>query len=67
MSALDTPIGAVPGVGAPAARALAEQGITTVDQLVERDWAELAELHGTGWVPPRAGGCRPCCSSTARG
>ncbi|WP_341854695.1 hypothetical protein [Brachybacterium sp. GPGPB12] len=30
------------------ARALAEQGITTVDQLVGRDWAELAESHGVG-------------------
>ena len=48
MSAPTTPIGDVPGVGRPAARALAEQGITTVDQLVGRDWAELAELHGVG-------------------
>lgn len=53
MSAPSTPIGAVPGVGAPAARALAEQGITIVDQLVGRDWAELAELHGVG---PASGG-----------
>ena len=48
MSDLETPIGDVPGVGTPAARALAEQGITTVDQLVGRDWAELAQLHGVG-------------------
>ncbi len=48
MSALDSPIGDVPGVGAPAARALAEQGLTTVSQLAGRDWAELATLHGVG-------------------
>ena len=52
MSALETPIGDVPGVGAPAARALAEQGLTTVSQLAGRDWAELAPLHGVG---PAAG------------
>jgi hypothetical protein len=52
MTALETLIGDVPGVGAPAARALAEQGLTTLSQLAGRDWAELAALHGVG---PAAG------------
>ena len=52
MTTLETLIGDVPGVGAPAARALAEQGLGTVGQLAGRDWAQLATLHGVG---PAAG------------
>lgn len=52
MSELSTPIGDVPGVDAPAARALAEHGLTTVGELAGRDWDELAPLHGVG---PAAG------------
>jgi hypothetical protein len=48
MSELSTPIGDIPGVGAPAARALAEHGLTTVGELAGRDWDELAQLHGVG-------------------
>lgn len=48
----DTLIGDVAGVGRPAARALAEQGLTTVGALADQDWAELAQLHGVG---PAAG------------
>ena len=52
MSDLETLVGDVPGIGRPAARALAEQGLTVVGQLADLDWAELAELHGVG---PAAG------------
>jgi hypothetical protein len=52
MSDLETLVGDVPGIGRPAARALAEQGLTTVGALADRDWGELAELHGVG---PAAG------------
>ena len=52
MTAPETLIGDVPGVGRPAARALAAQGLTTLAQLDGRDWAELAQLHGVG---PAAG------------
>lgn len=52
MSDLTTPLGDVPGVGRPAARALAEQGTTTLGELAGQDWAQLAPLHGVG---PAAG------------
>lgn len=52
MSDLSTVIGDVPGVGRPAARALAEQGLTTVGDLAGRAWPEFAQLHGVG---PAAG------------
>lgn len=52
MSDLSTGISDVPGVGAPAARALAEHGLTTVGSLAGREWTELARLHGVG---PAAG------------
>ncbi len=52
MSELSTPVGEVPGIGRPAARALAEQGLATVGDLAGRDWRELAQLHGVG---PAAG------------
>lgn len=52
MSDLSTPIDEVPGVGSPAARALAERGLTTVGDLADREWPELAALHGVG---PAAG------------
>ncbi|MGO3502435.1 MAG: helix-hairpin-helix domain-containing protein [Brachybacterium tyrofermentans] len=52
MSDLSTSIDAVPGVGGPAARALAEQGLATVGDLVGADWTQLAQLHGVG---PAAG------------
>ncbi|WP_394215075.1 DUF1801 domain-containing protein [Brachybacterium vulturis] len=52
MSALTTPVGLVPGVGRPAARALAAQGVHAVGDLAGRDWPELAQLHGVG---PAAG------------
>lgn len=52
MSDLSALIGDVPGVGSPAARALAEQGLTTLGQLDGADWTALAQLHGVG---PAAG------------
>lgn len=52
MSDLSVLIGDVPGVGSPAARALAEQGLTTLGQLDGADWSALAQLHGVG---PAAG------------
>lgn len=52
MDALSTPIADVPGVGRPAAGALAEHGLHTVGELAGRDWKELAQLHGVG---PAAG------------
>lgn len=52
MSDLSTPIGDIPGVGRPAARALAEQGLTTLGSLTGADWEPLAGLHGVG---PAAG------------
>ncbi|WP_114855124.1 helix-hairpin-helix domain-containing protein [Brachybacterium sp. YJGR34] len=52
MCDLESRIGDVPGVGAPAARALAEQGLRTVGTLAGADWAVLASLHGVG---PAAG------------
>ena len=52
MSELSTRIDAIPGVGGPAARALGEQGLTTVGDLAGADWAELSQLHGVG---PAAG------------
>ncbi|WP_253705385.1 helix-hairpin-helix domain-containing protein [Brachybacterium sp. P6-10-X1] len=52
MSDLSTPIGEIPGVGRPAARALAGQGLTTLGSLAGADWGLLASLHGVG---PAAG------------
>lgn len=52
MSDLSTPIGDLPGIGAPAVRALAEQGFTTLGSLDGADWAHLSQLHGVG---PAAG------------
>jgi Helix-hairpin-helix domain/Domain of unknown function (DU1801) len=52
MSDLSTPLGEVPGVGRPAARALAEHGLTTLGELAGQDWDTLARLHGVG---PAAG------------
>lgn len=52
MSELSTPIETIPGVGAPAARALAERGLRTVGDLAGADWEGLARLHGVG---PAAG------------
>lgn len=49
---LSTAIAEVPGVGRPAARALAEHGLRTVGELAGRSWPELAALHGVG---PAAG------------
>ena len=48
MSDPNTLIGEVPGVGRPAARALAEQGLTTLAQLDGADWGQLSQLHGVG-------------------
>ena len=39
------------GIGAPATRALALAGITTLDDVRDRDLDELLRLHGVG---PRA-------------
>jgi predicted flap endonuclease-1-like 5' DNA nuclease len=44
MSPLDT----LPKIGAPATRALANAGITTLRQVAEHSRAELAALHGMG-------------------
>lgn len=52
MQALSTLIADVPGVGRPAAGALAEHGLRTVGDLAGRDWTELQQLHGVG---PAAG------------
>lgn len=52
MSDLTTAIGDVPGVGAPAARALAAEGMHRVGDLAGRDWEQLRPLHGVG---PAAG------------
>lgn len=52
MSDLSTSIGDVPGVGRPAARALAGSDLHTVGQLAGLDWQQLAQLHGVG---PAAG------------
>ncbi|GAA1484180.1 helix-hairpin-helix domain-containing protein [Brachybacterium fresconis] len=52
MSDLSTPIGEIPGVGRPAARALADQGLSTLGSLAGADWEQLADLHGVG---PAAG------------
>lgn len=52
MSELSTPFTEIPGVGAPAARALATQGLHVLGDLVGRDWDELRQLHGVG---PAAG------------
>ncbi|MFC7457336.1 helix-hairpin-helix domain-containing protein [Brachybacterium sp. GCM10030267] len=52
MSGPDGLIGDIPGVGRPAARALAEQGLTTLRSLAGADWPDLAQLHGVG---PAAG------------
>lgn len=52
MSTLTTPIADVPGVGRPAARALAAEGLHLVGDLSGRDWPALAGLHGVG---PAAG------------
>lgn len=41
----------LPKIGAPATRALASIGVTTLQQVVEHDRAELLALHGFG---PRA-------------
>lgn len=43
--------GDLPKIGAPATRALASIGVTTLQQVVEHDRAELLALHGFG---PRA-------------
>jgi hypothetical protein len=42
---------ALPKIGAPATRALAAIGVTTLDHVVERSESELLALHGVG---PRA-------------
>ena len=50
----DSPAGRasdLPRIGNPATRALAQQGITTLDQVAEHTEAELLDLHGVG---PRA-------------
>lgn len=52
MTDLSTLLGDVRGLGRPAARALAEQGKTTLGSLAGADWDELASLHGVG---PAAG------------
>lgn len=39
---------ALPPIGKPATRALAEAGIHTLDDLRDRDVNELASLHGVG-------------------
>ncbi|MDN5688036.1 MAG: DUF1801 domain-containing protein [Brachybacterium sp.] len=52
MSDLSTPIGEIPGVGRPAARALADQGLSALGSLAGADWEQLADLHGVG---PAAG------------
>lgn len=52
MSDLSTSIGDVPGIGRPAARALAGSDLHTVGQLADLDWQQLAQLHGVG---PAAG------------
>lgn len=51
-SAAPGAVGDLPrSIGAPATRALAGAGITTLDQVAERSEAELLALHGVG---PRA-------------
>lgn len=52
MSDLSTSIGDVPGIGRPAARALAGSDLYTVGQLAGLDWQQLTQLHGVG---PAAG------------
>jgi hypothetical protein len=39
---------ALPRIGAPATRALASIGVTSLDQLAGRSRSELARLHGMG-------------------
>ena len=39
---------ALPAIGAPAARALAEAGVRNLDDLESADLAFLATLHGVG-------------------
>ena len=39
---------AIPRIGAPATRALASIGVTSLDQLAGRSRSELARLHGMG-------------------
>ncbi|WP_417215201.1 helix-hairpin-helix domain-containing protein [Arthrobacter sp.] len=46
-----TPESDLPRTSAPAARALANAGITSLAELAERPWDEIAALHGVG---PRA-------------
>ena len=38
----------LPAIGAPATRALANHGITRLDQLPAHSEAEIAALHGVG-------------------
>ena len=38
----------LPRIGAPATRALASIGVTSLDQLAGRSRSELARLHGMG-------------------
>jgi len=45
---MDTSLDALPKVGAPATRALAGAGYTTLRQLAGAPRAELARLHGMG-------------------
>ncbi|MBM6623456.1 hypothetical protein JTF08_17780 [Micrococcaceae bacterium RIT802] len=43
-----TPESDLPRTSAPAARALAEAGITSLADLSARPWNEIAQLHGVG-------------------
>lgn len=45
---LSTPLAELSGVGSPASRALAEQGLRTLGDLAGKDWTALAALHGVG-------------------
>ncbi|WP_372698500.1 hypothetical protein [Arthrobacter sp. JSM 101049] len=38
----------LPRTSAPAARALATAGITSLEELSRHPWSEIAELHGVG-------------------
>jgi hypothetical protein len=43
-----TPLDELPKIGAPATRALASVGITTLGQVADRSRVELLALHGMG-------------------
>lgn len=42
------PLDALPNIGGPATRALAQAGITTLRQVADRSARELGAMHGVG-------------------